>query len=220
MTNGIVAADRLRLLIERVERLEEEKKDIGADIADVFQEAKSAGFDTKVMKQCIKLRALSQAERDEADALLETYRIALGMAEGETPIERSIREAEEAEAAKRAELLKDTTISINGGPEYPAAMVGEALDTMKKQRRKAPPGPPKEGLEEILAENRAEADELFERACATVRKEGLASVSLIQSKHRLAFNQAAGLIERMELEGIISRPDEAGKRSILESAVA
>ena len=71
--------DRLRLLIERVERLEEEKKGIGDDIKDVYAEAKANGYDTKTMRQVVRLRKMEKHARDEADALLETYRNALGL---------------------------------------------------------------------------------------------------------------------------------------------
>ena len=79
MTDSVVAADELRLLIERVERLEEEKKGISDDIKDVYSEAKSRGFDTKIMKQIVRLRKMEKHARDEADALLDTYRAALGL---------------------------------------------------------------------------------------------------------------------------------------------
>jgi uncharacterized protein (UPF0335 family) len=75
-----IAADQLRLLIERIERLEEEKKGIADDIKDVYGEAKSTGFDTKTIRQIVRLRRMEKHARDEADALLETYRQALGMA--------------------------------------------------------------------------------------------------------------------------------------------
>jgi uncharacterized protein (UPF0335 family) len=74
-----VSADQLRLLIERVERLEDEKKGISDDIKDVYAEAKSTGFDTKIMKQIVRLRKMEKHARDEADALLDTYRAALGL---------------------------------------------------------------------------------------------------------------------------------------------
>ena len=76
---GSIAADRLRSLIERIERLEEEKTSIGNDIKDVYAEAKSAGFDTKIMKSIIKLRKMSAADRDEQELLIETYCKALDM---------------------------------------------------------------------------------------------------------------------------------------------
>ena len=72
--------DRLRLLIERVERLEEEKKGIADDIRDVYAEAKSNGYDTKTMRAIIRLRKMETHARQEADALMETYRNALGLA--------------------------------------------------------------------------------------------------------------------------------------------
>lgn len=80
MTDGPVAADQLRLFIERIERLHEERKGIGDDIRDVFAEAKANGFDTKIMKQVIRLRAMETHTRQEQDAILDTYRQALGLA--------------------------------------------------------------------------------------------------------------------------------------------
>ncbi|MCX5619396.1 MULTISPECIES: DUF2312 domain-containing protein [Bombella] len=76
---GGIAVDRLRSIIERVERLEEERKALGADIRDIFTEAKSAGFDVKVVKQIIKLRKQEPAEVEEQETLLDIYRRALGM---------------------------------------------------------------------------------------------------------------------------------------------
>ena len=71
--------DRLRLLIERVERLEEEKKGIGEDIKDVYAEAKAVGYDAKIMRQIVRLRKMKPDDRSEQDMLLETYKNALGM---------------------------------------------------------------------------------------------------------------------------------------------
>lgn len=69
---------RLQSLIERIERLNEEKNEILADIREVFSEAKSAGYDVKAMREIIKLRKKTEAERQEDDYLVETYRKALG----------------------------------------------------------------------------------------------------------------------------------------------
>ena len=77
--DGNVAADQLRLLIERIERLEEEKKGVADDIKDVYAEAKATGFDTKTMRKVIGLRRMEAHDRQEADALIETYRAALGL---------------------------------------------------------------------------------------------------------------------------------------------
>ena len=72
-----LSSDRLRSLIERIERLEEEKKAISSDIRDIYAEAKGAGFDVKIMRAIIKLRKMNAADRDEQEFLLETYRKAL-----------------------------------------------------------------------------------------------------------------------------------------------
>ncbi|WP_242148102.1 MULTISPECIES: DUF2312 domain-containing protein [unclassified Sphingomonas] len=75
-----IAADQLRLLIERIERLEEEKKGIADDIKDVYGEAKSTGFDVKTIRTIVRLRKMEKHHRDEAEMLLETYKQALGLA--------------------------------------------------------------------------------------------------------------------------------------------
>jgi uncharacterized protein (UPF0335 family) len=72
--------DRLRLLIERIERLEEEKKGIADDIRDVYSEAKAVGYDAKIMRQIVRLRKMKPDDRSEQDMLLETSKAALGMA--------------------------------------------------------------------------------------------------------------------------------------------
>ena len=76
---GGIATDRLRSLIERIEKLEEDKKQISSDIREVFTEAKSAGFDVKIMRAILKLRKMNAADRDEQEFLLDTYRKALDM---------------------------------------------------------------------------------------------------------------------------------------------
>ena len=76
---GGIAADRLRSIIERVERLEEERKALADDIKDIFGEAKSAGFEVKVIRQIIRLRKQEPAEVEEQETLLDLYRRALGM---------------------------------------------------------------------------------------------------------------------------------------------
>src|SRR6202046_5557631 len=76
---GEIAADRLRSLIERIERLEEERKALGSDIKDIYAEAKSAGFDVKVLRQLIRIRKQEAAEVEEQETMLDIYRRALGM---------------------------------------------------------------------------------------------------------------------------------------------
>ncbi|WP_135466297.1 DUF2312 domain-containing protein [Crenalkalicoccus roseus] len=76
---GGIAAERLRSIVERIERLEEERKALGNDIKDIYAEAKSAGFDVKVLRQVISLRRREPAEVEEQETLLDLYRRALGM---------------------------------------------------------------------------------------------------------------------------------------------
>ena len=71
--------DRLRLLIERIERLEEEKKGIGDDIKDVYLEAKAVGYDAKIMRQIVRLRKMQPDDRKEMEAILDLYKAALGI---------------------------------------------------------------------------------------------------------------------------------------------
>ena len=78
-TTGNVTADELRLLIERAERLEEEKKGISDDIKDVFAEAKARGYEPKAIREIIKIRKKKREEYQEEQAILEVYQKALGM---------------------------------------------------------------------------------------------------------------------------------------------
>jgi uncharacterized protein (UPF0335 family) len=78
-TSQTVAAGQLRAFIERIERLEEEKKTIADDIKEVFAEMKGTGFDTKAVRAIIRLRKQDQTERQEAEAILDLYKAALGM---------------------------------------------------------------------------------------------------------------------------------------------
>jgi len=77
--NSLASDDRLRLLVERVERLEDEKKGVADDIKDVYAEAKAVGYDTKMMRQIIRRRKMNADDRREQDMVLETYEAALGM---------------------------------------------------------------------------------------------------------------------------------------------
>jgi len=78
---GGIAMDRLRSFIERIERLEEEKKGLQDDIKEVYAEAKGTGFDAKIMRQIVRLRKMDKADLQEQEAILELYKQALGMGE-------------------------------------------------------------------------------------------------------------------------------------------
>ena len=81
MSKSGFAEGKLRSLIERIERLEEEKAALSADIKEVYSEAKGEGFDTKIIRQVIRIRKQDRAERQEMEAVLDLYLTALGMQE-------------------------------------------------------------------------------------------------------------------------------------------
>lgn len=91
-----VARDQLRSFIERIERLEEDKQSIADDIKDCYGEAKSTGFDSKILKKVIAIRKMDKDERMEQEAILETYMAALGMLDGAA---RELLDMADAEAA-------------------------------------------------------------------------------------------------------------------------
>ena len=77
-TLGATAQGKLKSLIERIERLEEDRKAVGADLKEVYAEAKGEGFDTKILRKVVRLRALDSAKRQEEEALIELYVAAIG----------------------------------------------------------------------------------------------------------------------------------------------
>ena len=111
-----IAADELRLLIERIERLEEEKKAISEDIKEVYGEAKARGYDPKTMRAIVRLRKMETHARREAEALLETYKAALGMDYAETPLGSA---AVERAAAKLVDTVRKGggSMTIQAGGE-------------------------------------------------------------------------------------------------------
>lgn len=162
-----VAADQLRMHIEAIERLEEEKKGIADDIKDRFALAKSDGFDTKTIREIIKLRKLEPEARREREALLDTYKAALGMLDG-TPLGKWAVE-------RLTKPAEDVT-----SPAEHAARYEEAVQAVRESRN--------------------------------------ASASWLQRHLRIGYNPAAWLIERMEQEGVVSRPDHVGRREVLPVA--
>lgn len=76
---GGIAGDRLKSFIERIERLEEEKRALAEDVKEIYSEAKGAGFDVKIIRQIVRIRKMDEDDRDEQEALLDTYLRAIGM---------------------------------------------------------------------------------------------------------------------------------------------
>ena len=83
---GGIAGDRLKSFVERIERLEEEKKALANDNKEVYAEAKGTGFDTKIMRQIIRIRRMDKDDLDEQETLLDVYRRALGMLPAESEV--------------------------------------------------------------------------------------------------------------------------------------
>ncbi len=92
-----VARDQLRAIVERIERLEEEKKGIAEDIKEVYAEAKANGFDTKVLRSIVRIRKQDKSEREEHEALLDLYMHALGMIMGSESAREAVEELQAAE---------------------------------------------------------------------------------------------------------------------------
>jgi uncharacterized protein (UPF0335 family) len=88
------AQNQLRQLVEQIERLEEEKKALAADIRDKYLEAKGVGFDVKALRQIVRMRKKSQQEREEEETILEVYLLALGMLPETSPSGRQMEAAE------------------------------------------------------------------------------------------------------------------------------
>lgn len=195
----VIAADQLRLFIERIERLEDEKKGISDDIKDVYAESKSNGFDTKTIRAIVRLRKMEKHHREEAEMLLETYKHALGM--------DSSYDATPLGAAAASRSAGGTDV-VKLAAEIHAAggrMVGDTLAI------------PMAGLKDAAEEREAgAADEgRYQTAIALVVQHKNASSSWLQRQMGLGYNASARLVERMEKEGIVSRPDHVGRREVL-----
>lgn len=142
MANGVFAGDQLRIFVERIERLEEEKKGITDDIKDVKAEAKAAGFDVPTMIKCIALRKLETAVRQEQESLLDVYKAELGLSFDSTPLGAAVD--------KLDELADESggSITIKTGDGATIAEFGEAAK--KKRGRPKKVRDPSDGSESLV----------------------------------------------------------------------
>lgn len=113
MTKSGFAAGQLRSIVERIERLEEEKAALAADIREVYAEAKGNGFDVARIRDVVKLRKLEAADRQEREAVLDLYKSALGMLDG-TPLGDATlnRLADEVKPGRRTKALDDAVAAL------------------------------------------------------------------------------------------------------------
>lgn len=138
---GGIAGEELRSLIERAERLEEEKAGIAEDIKELFAEAKGRGFDTKTMKAIMRLRKMGSQEREEYEALLDIYKAALGMLDG-TPLgEAAIRKLAKPPQDEEPNdgAVNEEAAEEKATPEEAGQTVEEARDMARKAAAEGKP---------------------------------------------------------------------------------
>ncbi len=138
--HNTLASDHLKPTIERIERLEEEKKAIADDIRDVYAEAKGNGFDVKALREIVRLRKQNADKRREHEAILETYMHALGML-ADTPLgESAVRRATDMRKPPKAELPKADTKDPPFAPpaDEPRTVTPDPFDIPPELRRTQP----------------------------------------------------------------------------------
>lgn len=201
-----VGAKRLRSFVDRIERLNEEKDGISADIRDIYAEAKGTGYCTKALRKLIALRKIELEVRREQEELLQLYQHAMGMLDG-TPLGNSAKDRYERETQISAQALVDST---KGGGSLEISAGGV---TVKIEDGKVVTPPVADQLDELSEE--AAENAAYRCAVTLVRSENKASPSFVQRSLKIGFNRAAALVERMEAEFVVSAPDRRGKRTVL-----
>ena len=188
-SGGGIAAEALTQYVARIERLNEEKQALSNDIKDVFAEAKSIGFDVKILRNVIKRRKLTKSDLEEFDSLIDIYERAIA----NTPIEEAIANTPIEKAISEFKDKYDTEITqddTNG-------TVFKIRDKKKSDDIQNQP-----------------TDELYDQAVQLVLTEQVASCSFIQRKLHIGYNKAAQLIDLMEAKKIISPAGFAGRRTV------
>jgi uncharacterized protein (UPF0335 family) len=137
MSEGNIAADQLRLFIERIERLNEEKSNIADDIKDVYGEAKATGYDAPTMRKIVALRKLEKHVRLEAEALLETYKAALGMDDMFAGHDGRAEINDRSFKAEVTERLTDVVRKLDDDPAGCTLTTGEGVVLFENKAAKA-----------------------------------------------------------------------------------
>jgi uncharacterized protein (UPF0335 family) len=153
LTKTSFSHGQLQALVDRIERLEEEKKTIAADIKEVYAEAKGNGFDVKILRKVVSLRKKEAAEREEEQAMLDVYLTALGM-------QTHLFDDEIPETQSQTEVASEAVIEGNG-ESTPNANATDANKTPSTHREvELPPAPPPEPILECIIKDAAEPEEL------------------------------------------------------------
>ena len=185
------AQGQIRSIVERLERLEQEKSEIAAQIKEVLAEAKGNGFSPKILRKAVSIRKQDRAKRQEEEAILDLYMSALG----EAPLFERAREVDTDRGIDTVTLVMDDGSSVSGTPDQLAAA-------------------------ERMVRGVPEEQALYDQAVALVRRDGKASTSYVQRRLQLGYNHAASLIERMEREGVVGPPNHTGKREVVQLEAA
>jgi uncharacterized protein (UPF0335 family) len=184
---GSTAQGQLRTIVERIERLEEDKAAIAGDLKEVFAEAKGNGFDVKILRKVVRIRKQDRAKRQEEEALTDLYLSALG----ELPLFEGRPARADANSGGALDGTRITLAFPGRDPiETDGQQLAEALATLKD-------------------------GDLYEQARELVLRDGKPSTSYVQRRLGLGYNRAAALMEQLERDGVVGPPNHAGKREVL-----
>lgn len=199
---GGIAHEALKSFIERIERLAVEKKAISDDIKDIYSEAKSTGFDPKIMKQVVKLRKMDEHKRNEEEALLDIYKSAVGM----TPLEEYVRKSLDAEYKPKEAADKVVKKTIKP--------LVDAVKDLKKDYHIST-SETGDGTPVITLTTK---EDLFDQAVEIIFKDNKCSTSYLQRQLKIGYNRAANICDMLQDKKYIKTADKVGKRTVNQTA--
>jgi len=201
---GGIAHEALKSFIERVERLAVEKQAISDDIKDIYAEAKSTGFDPKIMKQVVKLRKMDEHKRNEEEALLDVYKDAVGM----TPLEEyATQSLDQAYKPKEtADKVDENTMRQTVSDAYfPPLEEDNHISTSETD-------------DGTLVIKLTPKEDLFDRAVEIIFKDNKCSSSYLQRQLKIGYNRAASIVDQLQNKKYVSTADKVGKRTVNQTA--